>query len=153
MRNLWMVIAVAATLAAGPGRALAAPPGAIPVWCNGIAFEASENTLSCRRGDTRATVNTVPEGFFLHITDIVVNPNNTATSGTYSILVGRDTSLEFPGTPSVELLGEASGSYHFSTPYIVLSSGEAVAVRVQSNSVLTAMDVRASGYLATQASP
>ncbi|AKS41520.1 hypothetical protein [Wenzhouxiangella marina] len=153
MRKLWMVIAVAVALTAGPGQTLAAPPGAVPVYCTGVAFQASESNLTCRRGDTRATVSTVPEGMFLHITDIVVNPNNTATSGTYSILVGRDDGTEFPGTPSVELLGEAAGSYHFSTPYIVLSSGEAVAARVQSNSVLSAMDVRASGYLASTASP
>lgn len=137
----------------GISQALAAPPGSIPVYCTGTPTQTTEVVLFCYRADTRVIVMPVPEGMVFHVTDIVVNPNNIATSGIYSVLIGRDDADEFPGRPNLELLGEAAGALHLTTAYIVLKSGESLAAIVQENSVLSAMDIRVAGYLATQASP
>jgi hypothetical protein len=153
MKNVVLAMTMLTVLLVGTDSALAAPPGAIPVYCAGTALEGEERLLTCRRADTRAVVTPVPADMFLHITDILVNPNNVATSGVYSLVVGRDDAGEYPGLPYVDLLGEAAGSYHFSTPYLVFRNGEDIASRAVPSSQLLAIDVRASGYLASQVSP
>jgi hypothetical protein len=132
--------------------AWAAPPGAIPFYCYegvGIGFEA---VISCRRADTRALFSTVPAGMVLHVTDIVMDPNNASTTGTLSALIGRDDTTAFPDDPSVGLLGFPTQSLHFTTPHIVLRAGESLSIAAFAASTAP-IDVRVSGYLAATASP
>lgn len=153
MKKLVMFASAWFGLLIGISQAIAAPPGSIPVYCDGVAIKAAEVVLFCYRADTRANVVPVPEGMVFHVTDIVVTPNGSGTSGLYSVLIGRDDNGDFPASPSLELLGEAAGALNLTTAYIVLESGESLSVRTQENSVLSALNMRMSGYLATQARP
>lgn len=142
--------ALALTLVLGgtdAAQARAQPPDdAAPFLCvAGVAID-NESTLLCRLADGGVAITPVPAGQYLHVTDIVVNPNNSATSGVYTATIGRDTSSMFPDTPSLDLIGSPAQQLHFTTPYIVLRAGEQLAVRNNAGSAFP-IDVRVSGYL------
>jgi hypothetical protein len=134
-------------LGAVDARAGAAPPAdAVPFLCVsgvGVAFEA---TLTCRRADSGVIITPVPTGLYLHVTDIVVNPNNIATSGVFTGSIGRDDASDYPNTPSLDLIGAPTQQLHFTTPYLVLRGGEQLAVRNDASSLFP-IDVRVSGFL------
>lgn len=136
-------LALVATAGAGAARA------EMPVFCSTGVGTGGESVLSCRRADGRASFSTVPEGYHLHVTDLVATRNNAATSGTFAVLIGRDDGDDFPGNPNVDLTGSALEVSHLrtKTPRIVLEEGESLAAANFPSSDFP-VDVRASGFLA-----
>lgn len=152
MHPITMLGAGLAGLCALCAGASAAPPGAIPFHCVDGAGAGFESIVTCRRSDSRASFTTIPAGMFLHITDIVVNPNNAATVGTFKALLGRDDADAFATSPSVDLIGSPTQVLHFSTPYLVFREGETMSLHNYASSDFP-IDLRLSGYLAPTASP
>ena len=129
-------------------RAGVTPPGdAAPFLCVSGVGVGVEVALVCRRADDGVIITPVPAGLYLYVTDIVVNPNNVATSGVFTASIGRDDASEFPNTPSLDLIGSPTQQLHFTTPYLVLRGGEQLATRNDADSPFP-IDVRVSGYLA-----
>lgn len=123
------------------------PSDAEPVYCQGIAATGSGQILDCRfaRDDTNATP--VPIDRKLYVTNISVNPNSIASSGTFRVLLGREDGDPFPGRPNLRLLGTPVQMFNNSTPHIVLSSGDDLAIYNDSSSDFP-VDVYVSGYIA-----
>jgi hypothetical protein len=144
--------ALASGLALACAAVHAAPADAIPVYCFNSVGVSGESILACRRADTRASVTPVPPGYYLHITDIVVNPNNIATAGTFTASLGLDNAGAFPSTPLVDLIGSPAQQLHFTNPYLVFESGEQISVANNSSSAFP-IDVRLAGYLSTIVAP
>lgn len=134
--------------------AAAAPPGAIPAFCETGIGVGGEAVLTCRRADTRAQFTNVPGGLFLHVTDIHVTRNNIATTGSFAVLIGRDDTSDFPTYPSLDITGGPIGvnAISFTTPYIVLAQGESLAIANFESSDFP-IDVYVSGYLASSVAP
>ena len=130
----------------------AAPSDAIPVYCFNSVGVSGESTLVCRRADNRTMVTPVPTGYYLHITDIVVVPNNVATTGTFTASLGLDNAGAFPSTPVIDLIGSPSQQLHFTNPYLVFEPGEQISVANNSSSAFP-IDVRLAGYLSTIVAP
>lgn len=141
-------------LGSGAPTTHAAPSDAIPVFCYqgcGVGFE---QIISCRRADTRVSFTTVPAGLYLHVTDLHVVPNNSALTGPFAVLVGRDDATAFPDIPDVKIFGSADrvNALHFSTPRIILREDESLAVANLSISSFP-IDVYVSGYLSSRVAP
>ena len=104
--------------------------------------------LECRRSDTRELVSPAPAGMFLFVTDIIVNPASTVTSGVFTASIGRDRdSSNFPGRPRLDLIGDPVEVLNFTTPYIILGQNEDLSVANFAESDFD-IDVWASGYMA-----
>jgi len=140
-------------LVASPS-ALAAPPGAVPVSCYTGVGAGFESNLFCLRADTRASFTEVPEGLFLHVTDIHITRNSSASEGSFAALIGRDDLDDFPTSPRLDITGYPIGVYaiNFTTPYIVLHGGEILAVANFESSDFP-IDVYVGGYLAAVVAP
>lgn len=136
-----MVVATHAAVAAEP------PEDSIPFNCVDAAGVGFESEIICRDARTGAAVTPVPAGLYLFVTDVVVVPNNAATTGIFKALVGRSDATAFPGTPSIDLIGSPSQTLHFTTPYLVLREGETLSVANFASSAFP-IDIRISGYLA-----
>lgn len=137
-----------AALVASPATAAEPPVDAVPFFCAATVEAGSEALLECRRSDTRELIPTVPPGAFLFITDVMTLPASEAVGGVFTASFGRDQAASnFPGTPSLDLIGHPFQVLNFTTPFVILREGEALSV---ANSVQSdfAIEVRASGYLA-----
>ncbi|MBB6086720.1 hypothetical protein [Wenzhouxiangella marina] len=123
------------------------PVDAVPFYCAATVEPGSEALLECRRSDTRELIPVVPPGLFLFITDVMTQPASEAVEGVFTASFGRDQQgSDFPGTPSLDLIGHPFQMLNFTTPYVILAEGEALAVANSAQSDF-AIEVRASGYL------
>lgn len=129
----------------------AAEPGPVlePVSCFiglGAGVEGQPVCLLPRDGSTFASV---PEGMFFAVTDILAHRTNNATTGDFLGVVGVDDADDFPTFPRFEVHGTALRpfTHAFSTPLVVLTEGERIAMRNDPNSDL-AVDFFVSGFLA-----
>ena len=123
--------------------------GEIPVFCTTGAGVGFEQVLTCRRAETRASFSSVPDGMFLHVTDVSITRNNVATTGSFAALIGRDDAGAFPTYPNLDLTGRPIGVHalHFRAPHIVLRAGESLAIANFAESDFS-VDVYVSGFLA-----
>lgn len=130
--------------------AAAAPPGAVPVLCDGAVAAGSNQVLSCRRQDTGAGFTAVPTGTFLHVTDVLITRDTLATTGEFYATLGRESGATLPDAPSFNASGTPlePTRLHFTTPVIVLEAGDELGVRNDASSDFS-IDLFVSGYLAS----
>lgn len=125
------------------------PDEAIPVYC--LEARASTGsgmvTPNCYRSDTRSLVMPVPTDYRFAVTDVVVNRNGLATSGTLNVSIGR-AGTTFPTTPQFDFSGKVleTQKIEFTSPYVVLQEGERLGVYNGDSNALTT-DIFVSGYL------
>lgn len=127
----------------------AAPPAdAVPFFCSATAEIGTEAVLECRRSDTRELISPVPSGMFLFVTDVFTSPASAAVGGVFTASFGRDREgNDFPGQPSLDLIGFPVQVLNFTTPHVVLWQNEILSVANFAESDFD-IEVRASGYLA-----
>ena len=137
-----------------PAGSAAAPPGAVPVFCDVRASKGVEEVLSCRRPDTGASFTAVPSGQYLHVTDLLANRNTLADTGDFYLTLGRDDGGSYPAEPKIDLSGipTETKTLHFRTPVIVLGEGESLVAYTDSSSDFP-LNLYVTGYLATSVSP
>lgn len=126
------------------------PANAIPVRCAGITAVGSRDQYDCVRQDDRSSFTEVPEGHYLLVTDIVVTRNALTTTGDYFIWIGRYTGDVIPASPVMSLSGSTpleTNTYHFQSPYIILTAGESLGI--SNNDSDFGVNTYVSGFLVT----
>ena len=112
------------------------PANAIPVRCTEPVAPNNKDDISCVRADTGASFLAVPADHYLLVTDVLINRNSLASSGSYFATLGANSGGIVPAQPSIEFSGTPlqTGFYSFQAPYIILEAGEYLQGRNDSSS-------------------